>query len=51
MGHYESGAKRKVHSTKYPPKEIGLFSYYWIKIIFKALEKRSKHTQEEYNRK
>jgi ribosomal protein S24E len=42
-GHSESSVKSQVYSSKCFHKEIGVFSYYDLKVHLKALEKRNKH--------
>lgn len=48
MGHNESRAKRKVHSTKCLTEEIGEISCYQLNSPPESFRtKRSKHTEEE----
>ena len=48
MGHNESSAKRKVHSTKCLHKEISEISYWKLSNTPKnSRAKRNKHTQEQ----
>jgi hypothetical protein len=49
MGHNESSAKRRIHSTKFPGKEIGEILNYQLNSTHKVSKtKRRKQTKEEY---